>query len=489
MKNHNFSAVISFAIFKSQTEEDQRLNSDLNYGSLINRFYPQFFWISAIRNFQKTSAIHQLGERIKSTESNSDILFVDWINRTCIHFLQTNSKFLLVLDACLAIPDDFEEMLSATIPLLEIETEALAVWPVPPIESLQNLEGANSLKFSETISELAFILTRAGAKKLVSSFDQNPKGTFSELISILQLKCQTISQDSLGRPFAFTDLELSQRKYASTLSSLNHESKGATVTPLSTAHFGKPKIQAFISHWFSTWESVKEVEAACQSYGYSTSVLNTTLVEKDSWVNKIPISFFRQIEYACSTFDQDNDFLLFITADVRSNDWFTFFSEADKILSIRGVGTLSPTLSNEWYHLGRGNNYFYEEGVGLAIVPVNDIIVIYVNKSVVIQMKSFFQYFSSHKDRFSPTVGPGLELLMKDLVENLGLFSLRSRKHTLMHPYSKSYSGSHANNEYETIRLIQKDFIEEYFHLHNLERGEGNIHLRLEDIIKKIQHF
>ena len=458
MPNLNFSQSIAFAVFKSEPEVDQRLNSDINYGALINRFYPQFRWISTSRNFEKSPGIHDLRSKLDFKEDNRDILFLDWLNRTCINFLRTDTAHLLILDTSLAIPEEFEVILLGSIALLNAQTEALSIWPLPPSARQSIAEGSGGLEIAASISRLAFLLTRQGAKKFVSYFDQNPCGDFTALLLQLNLSCQTIAENSEGRPYVFIDLEESQRKFASAHPSLmRHMENLLNPTPITSSN-QIPKVQAYISHWFSTWDSIDDVETVCKNFGYATTVLNTTSEEKAGWTNGIPISFFRQMEFACSNFNQSNDFLLFITADVRSNNWSELFSASEKILVLNGVGSFSPTLSHEWYHLGRDKNYYYDSDVSIAVVPVNDLIVTYIHKSVVSQMNNFFEYFCLHPDRFDPVVGVGLELLMKKIIHDSRRFSLRSRRHILMHPYSKSYEWNESAKEFYSLRKIQDDF-------------------------------
>jgi hypothetical protein len=458
MVDFDFSESIAFAVFMREPEVDQRLNSDLNYGALINRFHPQFRWISTLRNFEKSPAIYDLWEKIKVKEEIADILFLDWLNRTCINFLRTNSAHLLILDSSLAIPEEFEVMLLGSITYLNAQTEALSVWPVLPSVETLITESYGKLEIADSISRLAFLLTRQGAKKIESYFYQNPCGDFTALLHHLNLLCQTIAENAVGRPYVFIDLEQSQNKFAYAHPILmRHTENLLNPTPITSSN-QTPKVQAYISHWFSTWDSIDDVETACKDFGYATTVLNTTLVEKAGWTNGIPISFFRQMEFACSNFNQSNDFLLFITADVRSNNWSELFSASEKILAFKGVGSFSPTLSHEWYHLGRSENYYYESDVALAIVPTNDLIVTYIHKSVVSQMNKFFEYFCLHPDRFDPVVGVGIELLMKKIIHDSGQFSLRSRRHILMHPYSKSYEWNESAKEFYSLRKIQDDF-------------------------------
>ena len=487
MQNFNFSQSIAFAVFKGEPEIDQRLNSDLNYGTLINRFHPQFQWISTSRNFEKSIEISNLRKKIADRGKDQDIIFLDWLSRTCINFLRTDSAHLLILDTSLAIPEEFELMLINSIVRLNSLTEALSIWPITPLVVQPAPESPDMLENASSISRLAFLLTRQGAKKIVSHFDQKPCGDFEDLLLHVNLLCQTIAEASVGRPFVFVDLELSQRRFAANGTKAIHQPENLLKPTSLTSSNRTPKVQAYISHWFSTWDSIDEVEFACKDFGYPTTVLNTTSLEKFGWCNGIPISFFRQVEYACNNFDQNNDFLLFITADVKSNNWIELFYEAERILSLKGVGSFSPTLSHEWYLIGKGSNYYFEEGVALAIVPTNDIIVCYIHKSVVSQMKHFFQYFASHPGSFDPYVGFSVSILMNKIIHSLNLFNLRSRRHTLMHPHSKSYDLDEAIKEYEPFRKIQDDFFASRILVPGSPTAEMNSHVSLQEMIDAIQ--
>ena len=176
-------------------------------------------------------------------------------------------------------------------------------------------------------------------KKIISQFEQGQSGVFTELIKESGLVCESISIDSKYRPYLFIELSKSQDKCAAEHPLQRSSSKEPYVV------LNQPRVKAFISHWFSTWESIEEVEDACRKYGYTTEVLNTTDKEQEGWTNSIPISFFRQVEYACNNFDASFDFMLFITADVQSKDWANFFAYADKVLSLEGLGSFSPSLS------------------------------------------------------------------------------------------------------------------------------------------------
>ena len=214
-----------------------------------------------------------------------------------------------------------------------------------------------------------------------------PEGIFRELIIGSSLICKSISITSTNRPYLFIDLANSQDSYAA-----EHPlQRSIYKEPYEVIN--QPRIKAFISHWFSTWGSIKEIEDACRKYGYTTEVLNTTDEEREGWTNSVPISFFRQVEYACNNFDSSFDYMLFITSDVRSNDWAKFFAHADKVLSLENLGSFTPSLTNEWNLLGRQWPLFFDEKSPLVIVPTNDIIVTYIRRSVVFEMQLFFKFF------------------------------------------------------------------------------------------------
>jgi hypothetical protein len=182
--------------------------------------------------------------------------------------------------------------------------------------------------------------------------------------------------------------------------------------------------------------------------------------DRNGWANGIPISFFRQIEYACAEFNLSNEYMLFITGDVKSEKWQDFFAYADDVLKLDIIGTLSPTLTNNAYQLSRHPPIFFEREFPLSIVFHNDLIVTYINKKIIEKLKSFFDYFNNQVDSFDPVVGWGIDNILRAFSHHLDLFNVRDRCFTFLHPFSSSYSGDEAVIEMEKIVAIGHRYFE-----------------------------
>jgi hypothetical protein len=191
-------------------------------------------------------------------------------------------------------------------------------------------------------------------------------------------------------------------------------------------------------------------------------VLNTTSYIKKGWANSIPISFFRQFEYACKNFAPDNEYMLFITADVKSENWEDFFVDADRVLKLENVGTYSPTLSYNTYQLGWHPSLFFEIETFLAIVYHNDLVLTYIHKNLIKELNSFFEYFNSRADTFNPTVGWGIDHFIRLMTQHLGTFNLRNRSHNFIHPSGRSYDIEAATMEMKTILMFIDDYCKEF---------------------------
>jgi len=473
------SSSVYFSVYKRQTNRDKQLNSDLNYGKIVNQLYKAFQWISVAQNFDDSNEIARLQLEIGLAEPITDLLFLDWLNRVCSDFLERDGTHLLILDSCLAINEEFEQWISKVIEQLDLNVEAVSIWPI----AQQINDNSEDLVTIETLSNLAFLLTREGAKRLISRFKIQPTGLFDKLIKDSGLMCESVSVKSKNRPYLFIELAKSQTTYIAE----NPLQRSSFKEPYEVIN--QPRVKAFISHWFSTWGSINEVEDACRKFGYDTEVLNTTEKEQEGWINSIPISFFRQVEYACNNFDASYDFMLFITADVRSNNWAQFFEYAEKVLSLEGLGSFSPSLSSEWNLLGRRGNLFFDQKVSLAIVPTNDIIVTYFHKSVVAEMQLFFKFFASHPDTFNPKVGFQVSLLMNRIIYSSGLFSIRDRRFTFMHPYGQSYDLNSSLKELDPIAKIEDDFFLERIPLFGLDNKDLDFDKRLEEMVRAINNL
>ena len=222
------------------------------------------------------------------------------------------------------------------------------------------------------------------------------------------------------------------------------------------------KVQVFISHWFSTWDNIHCVERSCLDFGYDTTVLNTTIQDKEGWENSIPISFFRQFEFACRTFDSNNEYMLFITADVKTDKWIDFFRYADKVLKLKGIGTFSPTLTAATTDQFWPVPFLYFDPESSAKIPFrNDIIVTYIQKQLVEKFLLFLDYFNRHPDTFNPVIGWGPDQIIRVLTYHLDLIGVRDRAYTFMHPWTNSYDTTLAQSEMMKIRDIADQFFKE----------------------------
>jgi hypothetical protein len=274
-----------------------------------------------------------------------------------------------------------------------------------------------------------------------------------------------VAEESEGRPWVYQNLWRNHEAYYESLRqgpnpALHPEASGVNLKLEDSNSSDIPiQIQAYISHWFSTWENVEAIEKACKLANYDVKVLNTTKSFRPDWINEIPISFFRQFEYACQNFDKKNEYMLFITADCRSKNWQDFFSSANRILRGSKIGTYSPTLSYEHFVLGfRGVRYF-DYRSPIAFVHINDVIVTYIQRDVVLKMRGFFDYFSKSQPDFSPKVGHGISELLAHLVVELNLKAARDLVHTIYHPRSRSYDSTDAWNERDTVFQAVEEFL------------------------------
>jgi hypothetical protein len=250
-----------------------------------------------------------------------------------------------------------------------------------------------------------------------------------------------------------------------------------------------PKVHAFISHWFSTWGNIDHIQKSCIDANYKTTVLNTTDVQRDGWMNGLPISFFRQFEAACRSFDQSSDYMFFVTADVVSNEWNEFFIYSESVLALKCLGTFSPTLTHEFFHIGKIPNLYFDQELPLSIVQCNDLIVTYIERQAILQFISFFDFFNSVQDTFEPKVGFGLMEILKIIIESLELVNIRDRSFTLRHPDGSSYSGEVAMQEREKIYEIAKRFIKDTDRVWSTHRELKPPMLNLNVAINEVRNF
>jgi hypothetical protein len=190
-------------------------------------------------------------------------------------------------------------------------------------------------------------------------------------------------------------------------------------------------------------------------------VLNTTEVERFGWLNKTPISFFRQFEIACRNFDTSSDYMLFITGDVVSTEWLEFFDYANRVLTFSFVGTFSPSLTYEFHHLGIQQNIFFDTTLPLAITYSNDLVLTYINRNIIFEIVRFFDYFNFAKDTFSPEIGYGLMEIISHVTRTQEIVNIRDRSFTFQHPEGSSYNRTRAEVEREKILIIAERFFAE----------------------------
>jgi hypothetical protein len=370
---------------------------------------------------------------------------------------------LVVLDSTLWLHESFERFIKEVTNEMFEKYDAISLWPVSH-ESTGGAKGDGEiLEPAGEISPLAFLLTHKGAERFITKLDQNLTLNFSQPVQITNCQCATISPGSSYRPWVYTKLFQGRESYVRSFDN-NHIKELLSSEEIKTATLTKKiAIEAYISHWYSTWANVEKIEEACRNSGYKTTVLNTTIQARPGWDNGVPISFFRQLEHACKKFDATNDYMLFITADVKSEQWVEFFEYANSVLQLDNIGTFSPTLTYDWYQLHReGAPGYFDPGSPLAIVNTNDIIVTYIHSSAIAQLREFFDFFKGHSESFNPVVGWGINLALIKINHFLGRINIRDRRYTLLHPNSTSYSHDHARQEMKQMEEISVSFFHQF---------------------------
>jgi len=476
---------IAFAVHRLEVEFDQQLASDTAYGETINRLSESWEWLNVKRNFLKSS------EYQKSTLFNSndltaaEFIFVDWLKRILIKFLKSKNQYLIILNSSLYLPDSFEQTVLGLIQSIEKPILGISIWPTAPIGSLAS-GNDNELLEATGLSKLGFLLTQIASKELLQALEINPVLNFQDSIRKSKITCLTISDKHPERPYLWLDIVDSEESHATKLSK-NDEHIDFESEPSRSNK--EVQVHAFISHWFSTWHNINDVENACLAAQYKTSVLNTTEIDQAGWLNAVPISFFRQFEKACREFDQSADYLLLITADVVSNEWNEFFNYCEKVLVLNSIGTLSPTLTNEFFHIGRFSNLYFDQELPLSIVHCNDLIVTYIERQAIIEMISFFDFFNSAKETFEPKVGFGLMEILRIIIESLELVNIRDRSFTLLHPGGSSYSREVAMQERESIYEIARRFMGDTNRVWSTNRELKPPNFDLNDVINEVKNF
>ena len=76
---------------------------------------------------------------------------------------------------------------------------------------------------------------------------------------------------------------------------------------------------------------------------------------------------------------------------------------------------------------------------------------------------------------------------MKEIINQLGMYNLRSRAHTLLHPFSRSYDLAGALEEMKPIQEIQNEFFRDEFGFEYLKSERKVSNVGLQEMIHKIQ--
>jgi hypothetical protein len=456
MLNLGQQSPIAFAVYRREVGFDQQLNSDFAYGNTINRLSANWSWLNVQIHFAKSKALESILPKDFTPAQTAELIFTEWLGRICRKFIESESNSLVILNSSLYLSDGFEKLVLRLVEDFQEEWGVISLFPVSPISKNQ-FDGSKELFVSTEISRLGFLLSRDSCTKLISILNNDPLVGFNESIDKLNVTHLTISDSAPERPYLWLNIVASEDLMATTTTQRSNQPQDFTG---GVKLDGKaPKVHAFISHWFSTWENVGEVERACLNAGYKTSVINTTDESKAGWLNEVPISFFRQFEVACNNFDQNSDYMLFITADVISQEWEEFFECASQVLALQSVGTLSPTLTYDHYNIGRFKPIYFDPGLPIAIIQCNDLLVTYINQSTIKEMIKFFHFFNRAADNFDPVVGFGLEELISFISSALGFINLRDRSFSLVHPEGSSYNRGVALIERESIMKIAERFL------------------------------
>jgi hypothetical protein len=458
MQDKNADFPIAFAVYRREVGFDQSLNSAFAYGKKINNFSVRWRWINVQAKFLKSNDIVKLTANQTGISPNQDLIFIDWLRRTVEKFLEGSSGHLVILNSSLYLSDSFEELVLRSMESIQEPVAAISLWPVPPLTD-QPIKGSSDVYSATEISKLAFIFSRSACLKILPIIISNPLIRFDELIKALEISSLTVAENATGRPYLWLDIVASEDLLDLTIS---HDSNASELFESSVVVENRiPKVHAYISHWYSTWGNIEIIEKSCLAANYRTTVLNTTDVQREGWVNGLSISFFRQFEVACRSFDQSNDYMFFVTADVVSQEWSEFFDYASKVLVLESVGTFSPTLTHEFFHLGRRQNFFFDPGLPLSIVQNNDLIVIYIDRDAILEMINFFDFFNAAEDTFDPIVGFGVMEALTSIINSKNLMHVRDRSFTLRHPEGSSYDSKIAIEERRIIYEISERFCNE----------------------------
>ena len=444
---------IAYAVYRNNLVGQEEANCDRNYATLVNLLFESFDWIATPQYFKVSSEISESYLLAEDTAQEDEFLLVEWLVRTCEDFLISNDKHLLILNDFVWLPEGFVEKLSQTSEIITNDIDVL---------SLFYTQGTVNPSVDSTFFEvpkceiLAVLITKEAATRLAASFRSKPIHNTEDLFKDSNVKIYSCPEQFSCRVYVYTNIWGAQDNYRRERKSPSIERLVIRDTNLDLVM--PIKVDAFISHWFSTWDNVREIETACKRAGYSTHVLNTTEIETEGWINHVPISFFRQVERACEMFDETSEFLFFVCADVKGGKWVEYFKHIEKYLSLAETGTLSPTVTHTIFRRSKFPQANFVREDHLTTFPYNDILCLYIRKSIVMKMRDFFKFFNANPKSFYPQIGYGIVDIMNEITDNLDLVHLRDNCYSFMHPFSTSYSDSIALDELTQTFDIASEF-------------------------------
>lgn len=439
---------IAFSVYRREISLNQIAQSESNFSKIVNRFFKSYIWIPAHQNFANSDVIVGLNRESSFRFNGFELSYIEWLNRVCINFIKSECKFIFLLDPSAYFDDTDDLLLSKVAECLQNTADAVSL--IPDLTTPKAVDGSFLME-TQSLSRSAFMLNRTGAQKILTAFDRNLCGSFADLVQIANLQILSLSPDNPERPYLYLDILSAQEI-------LEYQGNSQVEIVKDSNHIHNLKIQAYISHWYSTWLNVDRIEKSCIDAGYNTKVLNTTKINRPTWINSLPISFFRQVEWAVRDFDDSSDFLFFVTADVTSDEFDQFFASASKVLALPNVGTFSPTLTNNhYYSLGQGRELFLDQSQPIAVINANDILMIYIHRSIVVALREYFDFYNVHSSH-DPVVGPGLEELIISFCVALDRYQLLDRRYAFMHPDSKSYMKEVGQKDWVEIRRIAEQY-------------------------------
>jgi len=438
-------AGIGFNIRATPVLPDEIYLSYTNIGENINRLSESFSWLPAIHN---------------SSDGNVDQI---WILETLIAFLRSDKDVLLLLDSCIYIPSGFEQMVMQIHETLGGQGNLVNLFPsktkVIDTDQHQDTHLTPVSELTRT-HPLCWMLDRKFAERLISIIERSHFIHLNDSVIACNLSVWTISENHPARAWVYVEV------YQSSLSVKTNNFKVETSIEKETfsqVNNDSTKVSAFISHWYATWSKIDSLESSLKNRIEQVVVLNTTKFRIVKWENDIPISFFRQFQFAVENFDPSNDFMLFVTADVDSPIMDAVIENSLKVLNTDFVGTYSPLATYDAFQLDK--EYILSPSYDLKALPVvfNDLLFTYIHRDVIEVMKKFFNFFENHDDTFNPEVGHTIAPIVNSVVFDLGLYNIRDARLWVRHPNGSSYDRSAAMQESILLESIASDFFEKYY--------------------------